>query len=167
MTPEQQKEELSRAWLCAVAASCGYTLASWSQDQDCIDVTVGAPGVLTGGAVADPKVDLQLKATNSVNYVRSDHVALQVPRRQYERLTRRSFAEKVLVVLVLPDDPTEWVKVSPEQLVLRKCAYFAVARHLAPIADAESKVVQVPFTRPFTPAALRAMMERVSREEPL
>lgn len=30
-----------------------------------------------------------------------------------------------------------------------------------------SKVVRVPFSQPFTPEALRAMMERVSKGEPL
>lgn len=167
MTPEQQKEELSRAWLCAVASACGFALASWSQDQDCIDVTVGAAGIPAGGVLADPKVDLQLKATNSPHFIRDDHVAIQIRRPQYERLTIRSFAEKVLVVLVLPTDPAEWVTVAADQLVLRKCAYFTVARRLEPIGDGESKVVQVPFSQPFTPDALRAMMVLVSREEPL
>ncbi len=167
MTPEQQKEELSRAWLCAVAGSCGYALASWSQDQDCIDVTVGAAGIPATGVVADPKIDLQLKATNSVNLVQDDHVGLQISRTQYERLTRRSFAEKVLVVLVLPSNQSEWVTVTPEQLVLRKCAYYVVARHLDPVIEGATKLVKVPFSQAFTPAVLRAMMERVSREEPL
>ncbi|MDP1826511.1 MAG: DUF4365 domain-containing protein [Archangium sp.] len=132
-----------------------------------MDVTVAAAGIPNGGFLADPKVDLQLKATNSVNFIRSDHVALQIRRPQYERLTIRSFAEKVLVVLVLPPDPAEWVTVTAEQLVLRKCAYFTVARRLEPITEGESKVVPVPFSQPFTPDALRAMMVRVSREEPL
>jgi hypothetical protein len=97
-----------------------FALGSWSQDQDCIDVTVAAAGIPNGGFLADPKVDLQLKATNSVNFIRGDHVALQLRRPQYERLTIRSFAEKVLVVLVLPPDPAEWVTVTAERLVLRK-----------------------------------------------
>jgi len=121
----------------------------------------------TAGGLADPKIDLQLKATSSANLVQDNHVALQISRAQYERLTRRSFAEKVLVVLVLPADPSEWVTVTAEQLVLRKCAYFVVARHLDPNIEGATKLVRVPFSQAFTPAELRAMMERVSREEPL
>jgi hypothetical protein len=72
MTVRRQKEEMSRAWLAAVAGACGYALAHWTQDQDCIDATIGAPGILGGGHLADPNLDLQLKATNSPTYVRDD-----------------------------------------------------------------------------------------------
>jgi hypothetical protein len=76
VTPEQRKEELSRAYLHAVAAKCGFALGNWTQDQSCIDVTVGAAGVLGGGSLADPKLDVQLKCTANQTLVRSDHVAL-------------------------------------------------------------------------------------------
>lgn len=165
MTPEQRMEELSKTYLFAVSAACGYAVAHWSQDQDCIDATLGAPGVLGGGHFADPKLDVQLKSTSNPALLRDEHVALQLPRKQYERLARRSFAPKLLVVLVLPVDEPTWVEVTAEHLLLRRCAYFLHASALEPITT-DSKVVHVPFTQRFTPDALRAMMERVSRGEP-
>ena len=83
MTPEQRMEELSRAYLYAVTAACGFAVANWSQDQDCIDATVGAAGVLGEGHLADPKLDIQLKSTANPAALRDDHLALQVRKHQY------------------------------------------------------------------------------------
>jgi Domain of unknown function (DUF4365) len=166
VTPEQQKEELSRAWVTAIAAACGYAVGHWSQDQDCVDLTIGAPGVLGAGTLADPKLDLQLKATNSPNLIHENRVSIQLDRAQYSQLTRKSSVPKVLVVLVLPADQSLWVTATQESLVLKKSAYYLPARLFEPIGEtAASKLVNVPYTNPFTPGALRAMMERVSREE--
>jgi len=42
VTPNQQREELSKAYVAAVAARCGFKLGTWNQDDDCLDVTIGA-----------------------------------------------------------------------------------------------------------------------------
>lgn len=164
MTPEQRQEELSRAYLHAVAAKCGFALGNWTQDQSCIDVTVGAAGVLGGGSLADPKLDVQLKCTANQTLVRQDHVALQLARRQYERLTAKSFVPKILVVLVLPEQEGDWVIHSPEQLMLRRCAYYMVTTGLPGITT-ETTVVHVPLGNVFSPDALTAMLGRLSRGE--
>ena len=164
MTPEQRQEELSRAYLHAVAAQCGFALGSWTQDQSCIDVTVGAAGVLGGGSLADPKLDLQLKCTANQSLIREDHVALQVVRRQYERLIARSYVPKMLVVLVLPEQEGEWVVHSAEQLMLRRCAYYRVTTGLPGITT-DSTVVHVPLANEFSPTALTTLLGRLSRGE--
>lgn len=164
MTPNQRKEELSRAWLAAVAGSCGYALANWSQDQDCIDATIAAADPIGRGTIADPKLDIQLKAT-SERFTETG-VKVQLKKAQMERLTRRSMVPKILVAMLLP--PENEVEVVPhEHLVLRKCAYFCVASAIDPTVEGDSKVIEVPFTQPFTPEVLRNMMKNLSAGEPL
>jgi hypothetical protein len=46
MTPKQQREEISKAYVHAVAARCGYKVGTWSQDAGCIDVSIAASGIL-------------------------------------------------------------------------------------------------------------------------
>ena len=164
MTPEQRQEELSRAYLHAVAAKCGFALGSWTQDQSCIDVTVGVVGVLGGGTLADPKLDVQLKCTANQSLIKEDHVALQVKRQHYDRLIARASVPKVLVVLVLPEQEGEWVVHSHEQLLLRRCAYYLVTTGLPGITT-ESTVVHVPLVNVLSPDAMTAMLERLSRGE--
>lgn len=162
MTPNQRKEELSRAWLAAVAGSCGFALANWSQDQDCIDATIAAADPIGRGTIADPKLDIQLKATST--RFNKDAVEVQLTTTQLDRLTRKSMVPKILVAMLLPEGGE--VEVVPhEHLLLRKCAYFRVASSIAPKVDGDSKVVQVPFNQPFTPEVLRIMMERLSAGE--
>jgi hypothetical protein len=165
VTPEQKQEELSRAYLQAVAAKCGFALGTWSQDQRCIDATIGAAGLLGTGSIADPKLDVQLKCTANRELVRADHISIQVKRKQYDHLVARSHVPKILVVLLLPEDEQDWVVHSEEQLALRRCAYYARARDFPATTTAESPTLRVPLANHFSPDALSAMLLRVSRGE--
>ncbi len=52
MTPNRQREEISKAYVAAVAARCGFKLGEWSQDDGCLDSTIAAAGVLGGGTLS-------------------------------------------------------------------------------------------------------------------
>ncbi|HZH13941.1 MAG TPA: DUF4365 domain-containing protein [Archangium sp.] len=166
MTPEQQKEELSRAYVHAVAARCGFAVGSWSQDQGCVDVSIGASSALGGGTLEDPRLDLQLKCTSDGRTLHEDHIAWQLTRPHYDKLRARSSIPKLLVVLVLPGLEAQWLEHSVEALVIRRCAYWLSMAGLPPITS-DSKVVHLPRTNVFSPEQLMSMMERVSRGEPL
>ncbi len=166
MTPEQKQEELSKAYLYAVTAACGFATANWSQDQSCIDVTIAVSGVLGEGHLADPKLDIQLKCTTSQKSIRGKFIPLQIERRQYDRLVAKCSTPKILIVLVLPEDRSIWVSHTVEQLVLRRCAYYLITTGLGKITT-ESKVLHVPMTNIFSPTALEGMMGKLSRGEPL
>jgi Domain of unknown function (DUF4365) len=161
MTPAQRMEEISKVYLHAVAAQCGYAIGTWSQDQSCVDVTIAAAGVF--GEFADPKVDVQLKATSDPKNLASEHLAISVNAKQYEKLRLRTQVQKILVGLVLPTDDSTWIEVAPEQLAIRKCAYFAVTAGLPPLEHpfVQSKTIQLPFTQIFSPAALRGIMKTI------
>jgi len=166
MTPEQQKEELSKAYLHTVAARCGFAVASWSQDQWGIDVTIGAAGPLGGGSLASPKLDIQLKCTSQQSYLREDHLWWQLDRPNYDRLRARKSVPQLLVVLLLPEDPAVWVEHTPAALILRRCAWWVNMSEM-PATEGESKVVHLPLQQVFSPDQLKTLMEKLSREEPL
>ncbi len=166
MTPEQQKEEISRAYVHAVAARCGFAVSNWSQDQGCVDVSIGASSALGGGTLEDPRIDLQLKCTSDTHHLREDHVAWQLSRPHYDKLRARSSTPKLLVLLVLPELEAEWMQHSTDSLIIRRCAWWLPMAGM-PSINTESKVVHLPRTNVFSPEQLRSMMERVSRGEPL
>ena len=78
MTPEQQQEEISRAYVHAVAARYGFKIGSWSVDDDCLDITIGCAGALGGGTIASPKIDLQLKCTTQQHLIKKTYVSWQL-----------------------------------------------------------------------------------------
>lgn len=167
MTPNQRREKLSRAYVAAVAARCGFKLGTWSQDDDGLDVTIGAAGVLGGGTLAGPKLDVQLKCSSDGRRDRGDAVVWQLRRVDYESLRAPACAPRVLVVLMLPGDEDHWVEHTPESLILRRCAYWRALRD-APVldGDAESVRVEIPKSSVFSPPALAQIMERISGGEP-
>lgn len=168
MTPNQIREELSKAYVYAVAARCGFKVGTWSQDDDCIDLTLGAPGELGVGMRSGLKLDLQLKSTSDPRHDRDDHLALSLPRRHYNRLRHDAHVPLLLVLLMLPRDTAAWLTHTPEALALRRCAYWADLRGSRAISgDAASTTVRVPKQNVFSPEALCSMMTKLSRgQEP-
>lgn len=168
MTPQQRQEELSKAYVAAVAARCGFKLGVWSQDDDCLDVTIGTAGVLGGGMLAGPKLDLQLKASSDQRHVHDEHIAWSLPRKHYDQLRSDACAPRILVVLLLPTDEDDWVRHSPEALILRRCAYWDSLHGRAPLeGSTDSTTVHIPRSQVFSPETLNALMVKVSRKEAL
>lgn len=68
------KEELSYAYVHAVAARASFACERISKDRDSIDVTIRAQGRLHEESIfLSPSIDLQLKAT-SVGEFRDNHL---------------------------------------------------------------------------------------------
>ncbi|MBK8265251.1 MAG: DUF4365 domain-containing protein [Nannocystis sp.] len=168
MTPNQRREELSRAYVAAVAARCGFKLGMWTQDDDGLDVTIGAAGVLGGGTLAGPKLDVQLKCTSNARHDRGEVVVWQLRRVDYENLRASACTPRVLVVLMLPEDEERWIEHSPDSLILRRCAYWRALRGAPAIeSEAESARVEIPKSSVFSPMALEQIMKQISRGEAL
>lgn len=164
MTPEQKKEEISKAYVHAVAARCGFVIATWSQDQGCVDSTIGSAGTLGKGLLEDPKLDIQIKATARSAVEHETHLAVQLQRSHYDKLrTAQRSIPIVLVVLLLPENETDRIAHSADALILRRCAYWVSLRGAPPITG-DSKLVHVPKTNLFSPQQLQAMLETISEE---
>lgn len=166
MTPEQQREELSRAYVSAVAAVCGYKRGEWSQDDSCVDVTISTAGIVGAGTYADPKVDLQLKCTSDRRHVlRDGRISWSLSLDHHAQLVSKSMNPKLLVVVVLPSDPKQWLSHSPKQLVLRRCAWWLRMTGLpaaVPKKGQNSVTVHLPKKQTFSPEALQSIMATVS-----
>jgi hypothetical protein len=162
MTPEQQQEEVSKAYVHAVAAKCGFTVAAWTQDHGGIDCTIGAASTVGAGHLARPKIDVQLKATCRANVEHEGYVSWSLDMAHYDGLRAQAHAPHLLVVLLLAPDVDQSVEHTVERLVLRRCAYWMKMTGMAH-EDGKSVTVRLPKTQPFSPDGLRAIMEQVSR----
>lgn len=164
MTPEQQKEELSKAYIHAVAARCGFAVGSWSQDHGGIDATIGAAGPMVASGLSRPKIDIQLKCTSRTDVLKTDHLVWTLQREHYENLRHPAIQPHLLVVLLLPEQESEWVKHTPDMLILRRCAWYVKMTGMAPVPAGNATVtVKLPLTNEFSPAQLHAMMVQLSQ----
>lgn len=164
VTPEQQQEEISKAYLHAVAAHCGYAVGSWSQDHGGIDATIGAPHTVGAGRLSKPKVDIQLKATRRTDVEHDDYISWQLDASHYDGLIADATAPHLLVVLLLPSDADQTIEHTVTHLLIRRCAYWRTMTGMpAREPSVASKVVRIEKSQPFDPKALHRIMELISQ----
>lgn len=162
MTPEQRQEEISKAYLHAVAAHCGYAVGSWSQDHGGLDATIGAARPVGSGYLAKPKVDVQLKATHRREVEHHDFISWQLEGPHYDGLVAQATAPHLLVILLLPSDVDQAIEHTVNHILIRRCAYWVTMTGM-PARSVADPTVRLPKSQQFSPAALRGIMEQISR----
>jgi hypothetical protein len=167
MTENEQKQQLSFAYVHAVAARAGFACDRPSVDDDSVDAVIGASGLVNGRSlIRSPRVEIQLKAT-SQDILHEDHLAFSLPVKNYDDLRGETLVPRALVVLHLPADPQEWLEQSEDELIARRCAYW-VSLHGRPDPSSRQNVtVRLPRKNLFSVENLQAIMERLSRRERL
>ena len=113
------QEQFSKAFILAVAALAGCSAAEPRPDVDSIDWTHSCRL-----RPRRPKLDLQVKSTGHDAGTR-EHIRYPLKRKNYDELILGDLLAPRLLILVLVSlKPEEWLVVSPQQLVLRRCAYW-------------------------------------------
>lgn len=169
LSPPNIESELSYAYLHAVASQAGMScrdgnrhednngidaqLTAWLPYVDALTLTEVDIKVQLKATIADPGDDghhyqYRLRGVQRYNDLRCE--SLSIPR--------------ILVVLFLPADAVDWLEHAPEQLALRRCAYWQSLRG-APGITADSTVVKLPKTQPFSPDGLTQLATRLSRRD--
>jgi hypothetical protein len=151
------QEQVSKAFILAMASLAGCSVAEPKPDDDSIDWTLSCRL-----APRRPKLDLQVKSTNDGTGTEG---AIHYPlkRKNYDELILADLlTPRLLVLVVVPPDPLAWLTASPEALVLRHCAYWVSLRGL-PATDNETSVtVQVPRANLFDVSALMGLMQMLN-----
>lgn len=157
LSTSDMEEELSLAYVSAIAAMAGYTTAAPNKDRNGIDIEINAGGDMF------PALNLQLKATiNLGNPICGTYrYALKV--KNYQKLIAPAQTPRLLVVLALPQDQMQWLSVSAKELVLRRCAYWLNLRGDPETANKCSITVSIPEDHIFDVETLRELMDQSRR----
>ncbi len=153
-----REEALSTAYALAVASAAGYTVSVENFDRSGVDLRIHAGGFL------NPEIALQLKATVRLGAPGQDGCyRYPAPIGNYRRLIAPSQVPRYLVVLELPNDESEWLTVSAEELVIRRCAYWVSLLDMPESDNRHSVTVSLPAANRFDPDALRELLESSRR----
>jgi Domain of unknown function (DUF4365) len=96
------KEELSYAYLHAIASRAGFGVERITKDRDSVDVEIRARGKLCDGSILkSTQVDVQLKCT-SQDAGDGDKYPFVLSRKNYDDLRGERSSPRILVVLFLP-----------------------------------------------------------------
>lgn len=163
------ESELSYVYLHAVASRAGMACKAGNrhEDDNGIDAIVTAWGPFSGGGYLT-EVDLKIQLKATIRKPSDDGTNLSYSLRgvtRYNDLRNdRMLIPRILVVLFLPEDAESWLEHTPDQLILRRCAYWQSLRG-APDATKDSVTVKLPKSQMFTPQALEGIMERLSHRD--
>jgi hypothetical protein len=167
VTLNEQKQQLSVAYVHAVAARAGYTCQVQTVDEDSVDVLIGARGYVHHQAVIrSPRLEIQLKATSSLR-LGATHLTFPLKRKNYDELRAIALIPRLLLVLLLPEKPAEWIETSEECMISRRCAYWLSLLGMPETGNTSSVSVRLPRSQQFNMGQLQGLMQRVSRQEPI
>lgn len=127
ITTQHIEEDLSRAYIQAVAAKAGLNLALRDRSHDYgIDGTFHQVSYRNGKREESGfSLDFQLKS--SINATIDDqHVSYDLDVKAFnslvERAERKNTSPTILILLVLPKDQEDWIALSEDQLILKNVA---------------------------------------------
>ena len=167
LSPNDIKEELSLAYVRAIASRAGFSIEEIRKDRDSVDLKVCARGLLAEDAVlTSPELAIQLKAT-VLEPLPTDEFSFVLPRKNYDDLSAPSLVPRILVVFVLPEDEQQWLTHTEESLILRRCAYWRSLRGAPPTPNETSQTIRMSRGQTFDLDTLRGLLRKVAREEEL
>jgi Domain of unknown function (DUF4365) len=165
MDSSQRKEQFSLAYVRPVACVAGFSAAILEVDDDSDDLILS--GWIVAGVPSRPKIALQLKCT-SEDILRGDEVVYRLKRKNYDELRLTGVVvPRLLVVVRIPESEDEWLRHTEEELALRRCAYWTSLRGAPETTATSSVTIRVPRANVFDVAALRNLMGKAARKEPL
>ena len=172
ITREHAQEQLSRAYITAVAAHARYNVKFNAGFDYGVDGTIeavtefadvrGVRSLIEEGSL----LRFQLKATigcrGDAAYVRYDCDA-----RAYNRMVRQNQAvgvRTILLVYCMPSDETQWLSVTDDTLMLRRACYWYYPASVQ-TNQRRSQVISIPRSQLFTAAALSDIMDRIQAKQ--
>ncbi|MFZ4815416.1 MAG: DUF4365 domain-containing protein [Phototrophicaceae bacterium] len=158
MDINRQKEQFSIAYIRTIVAAAGCKIRNEEVDDDSIDFDI--VGYRDSEMRQTPKIAVQLKCTiNNQNayYLAKEDIPFRLKQKNYNDLAREDSIQAILVVLIVPEDPKDWVSQDELGLKLHNAAYWLSLSGRSP-TDQKTEQVYLPRTNLFTVNALKQMM---------
>jgi hypothetical protein len=153
------KEQFSLAYARAVAAVAGCDVTVYNVDVNGCDIGIHATDDRMHARL--PKVDAQVKCT-SQEINEEESVVFDLDVRTYRKLRQDVTVPRILIVVLVPRNPEDWIAHSEEEMAIRHCGYWRSLYDLDETANVDSVRVRVPRTQVFTPDALLSIMEQIN-----
>lgn len=160
ITKNHRQEGLSRAYIQAVAAKAGFAFNPRTVDYG-MDFSLNQI-VLQKGRLCETGIDIDIQArSTTLARITAEAVLYDLDIHTYEML-RDPLAKtmRLLVLLVLPTDESEWLRLSEEELLLRRAAYWYSVKGQPSTTNRRSIRLAIPRSQLFTPEALHDLARR-------
>jgi hypothetical protein len=165
----KSQEALSEAYLMSIASVGNVTVNPFKHDEYGTDTILQKRVTLPDGRECDVNLNVQLKSTSSHNEYRIDGSDIKYTLKvaNYRALTMQSTYPKCLILLLLPDNQTEWVEQSVDELILKKCMYWVSLDGLGETKNEETVTISIPLDHYLDSSALGLIMQKCGEHKPL
>jgi hypothetical protein len=170
LTENDIKAELSYAYLHAVAARAGFgcEVTGRPSDNAGVDAYVRVKERLAENAkYTNFPFEVQLKATSKTPALEADRYSFWLDDVvRYDDLRAQSAPmPKILVVLFLPTDASQWLEHTNEGVVTRRCAYWVSLWNAPASGNQTGQTVYLPKSNVLSVDGLRSLAQRLACEE--
>jgi hypothetical protein len=155
----RQKEQLSVAYVHAVASAAGCSVKDVKVDDDSVDLSVVSR--MEGKKLHAPELNIQLKAT-SQDFMDESELTYPLKLKNYDDLRKKTLVPRILVVMVLPDEPAKWLKQAEFKTHLYRCCYWVSLLGQQATTNTTSVSVKIPRKNILTPDAISSMMSVIA-----
>lgn len=163
MIDQEIESELSYAYLHAVAAKAGMSCNQGNRHDDGagVDVEVTFRGLTTHHYLRHVQLNIQLKATVKDTGTHQEFLSyfMQGTKRYDKLRTNDSEIYKILVILFLPNDADSWLSISPDELILKKAAYWVCLYGALTSSNSSGQTIYIPKANLLTPLSLKDLVE--------
>ena len=155
-----RKERFSLAYINAVAAQADCEVIEPRVDRGSVD------GILKRATIEEI-IGFQAKSTlRDIISQDGGQLNFPLPIRDYDNL-RTAISPFILIVVLLPEDETEWLAQTHDELCLRYCAYWLSLAGWREVTNINNVTVHIPTTNVFGNHQLTDLMGRAARGETL
>lgn len=150
MTDNDIKEDISRSFLEIIATKSGFYPIKSKQDFG-IDLRFTRT-IRRGNRIIEDTnyIPIQIKSTTEKGInISGSYVKYPLEVKTYNDLvdTRDALVPLILVLFILPENSDEWVKLTPNELIIKKCAYwFMVSENSTFSNNTEKITISIPLS---------------------
>jgi hypothetical protein len=164
LTREHRQEDLSFAYISAVAAKAGYNCYRMGGHDYGIDLEIGDVAQI-GKRRVDVGHRLHIQAKASHNFINSDDdncILYDLKINTYNTLILEERGNPAILVLYcMPSDEDSWLSVYEKYTTLRHCGYWVSLRGLPASTNEETLRIKIPKEQMFTDLSLKSIMDRI------
>lgn len=166
LTLNHKKEQLSIAYIRAVAAAAGFSCTKPDVDDDSVDIMISCSGAFGENALMrSPRIEVQAKATAAEVRPGGESVKFSLPVKNYDDLRGITLVPRILVVMLVPEEIDTWIEQNEDHMLIRRCAYWASLQGRPETENTSSITIDIPCHQIFNVSSVQSLMERVARRE--
>lgn len=165
MTETRRMEDLSIAYLSAIAAQASVDFETTRHDADSVDCMLKKVVAMEDGSLFRSSLHVQLKSTASKNLysIAEDAITYQLKKKNYDDLRRLGTSEIILCLLVLPDESKKpWVECTDDELLLHGRMYWCSLRNKPDATQKDRVPVELPKDQFLDQNTLNELMIQVA-----